>query len=152
MTYTISTIAQSLATYLAQYFPDVTFYEDPNQQGTDCPCMFLQQRYSYITRETGLNWYLRKVGLDLTYLIDYNLPNMQKLYLSAAETLDSALDNFPYTDGTTNEPELVRTYDREWRVDLDALHYKFEVRERVYIPVEENKMRTMDYDEVIKNG
>lgn len=152
MNFTISTIAQSLASYLADTLPGVTMYEDPNQQGTECPCMFLQQRYSYITRETGTDWYLRRLGLDLTYLLDYNVPNQQRQYEAAAEALDLVMDTFPYTDGSEMPPVLIRTYDREWRIDLNELHYKFEIRERVYIPETAVKMRTMDYDEEILNG
>lgn len=150
MTLNISTIAQSLAAHLADKLPGVTMYADPNQQDTKCPCMFLQQRYSFITRETGTDWYLRRIGLDLTYLVDYNLPDMQRLYLQAAETLDLCMETFEYTDG--NGSQLVRAYDREWRIDLDALHYKFELRERVHIPEASVKMKTMDYDEDILNG
>ena len=150
MTFTTTTVARSLAAYLAQFLPGVTMYEDPNQQDTQCPCMFLQQRYSYITRETGVDWYLRRIGLDLTYLVDYNLPNMQQLYQQAAESLDLCMETFPYTDGEGTQ--LVRTYDREWRIDLDALHYKFELRERVHVPETVVKMQTMDYDEEILNG
>ena len=46
MNLTVSTISKSLADYLAPSFPGVTFYEDPNQQGTTPPCLCLQQRYS----------------------------------------------------------------------------------------------------------
>lgn len=152
MNFTISTIAQSLASYLADTLPGVTMYEDPNQQGTECPCMFLQQRYSYITRETGTDWYLRRLGLDLTYLLDYNVPNQQRQHEAAAEALDLVMETFPYTDGSAMTPVLIRTYDREWRIDLNELHYKFEIRERVYIPETAVKMRTMDYDEEIVNG
>lgn len=152
MNFTISTIAQSLASYLADTLPGVTMYEDPNQQGTECPCMFLQQRYSYITRETGTDWYLRRLGLDLTYLLEYNVPNQQRQYEAAAEALDRVMETFPYTDGSETVPVLIRTYDREWRIDLNELHYKFEIRERVYMPETAVKMRTMDYDEEILNG
>ena len=44
MTFSISRVAASLAGYLAPSFPGVTFYEDPNQQGSEPPMMFLQQR------------------------------------------------------------------------------------------------------------
>ena len=152
MNFTISTIAQSLASYLADTLPGVTMYEDPNQQGTVCPCMFLQQRYSYITRETGTDWYLRRLGLDLTYLLDYNVPNQQRQYEAAAEALDLVMETFPYTDGSETTSVLIRTYDREWRIDLNELHYKCEIRERVHIPEIAVKMRTMDYDEEILNG
>ena len=152
MNFTISTIAKSLADYLAPSFPGVTFYEDPNQQGSHSPMLFLQQRYSHITRETGSNWYLRRIGLDLTYLVDYNLPNMQQLYQSAAEALDLTMETFPYSDGDAEKTILLRTYDREWRIDLDALHYQFELRERVKTPEELIPMRTMDYHEEVFDG
>lgn len=137
MIFTVSEISKSLADYLFPYFSNVTFYENPNQQGTKLPCMFLQQRYSNIEpRMDGR--YLRKIGLDITYLIDYNLSDMQMQYENAAETLDLLMSVFPYRNG--NAEALVRTYDREWNIDLDALHYKFEIREIVAIPKKYEKM------------
>lgn len=151
MNFTISTIAKSLANYLAPSFPGVTFYEDPNQQRTQTPCMFLQQRYSYIKAKTA-GRYLRQIGLDLTYLVDYNLPNMQQLYQAAAEALDEVMETFPYTDRTTDGTALLRTYDREWRIDLDAMHYKFELQVWVSTPVNDVPMETMDYNPEVTDG
>lgn len=45
-------------------------------------CMFLQTRYNYTTLETGGLW-RRRLGLDLTYLEDYNLPDLQQRYQRA---------------------------------------------------------------------
>lgn len=150
MNFTIGTVARSLADYLAPVLPGVTFYEDPNQQGSKPPMLFLQVRYDRKRLETGGFW-LRTTGLDLTYLADYNLPNLQQLYQSAGEALDLVMETFPYSDGTSEGTALLRTYDREWTVDLDAMHYKFELRERVSIPQEYVKMQTMDYNEDIKD-
>lgn len=149
MNFTISTIAQSLAAYLAPTLPGVTFYENPNQQGTHPPCMFLQQRYSYIKAKVS-GRFLRQIGLDLTYLEDYNLPNMQQLYEQAAEALDQVMETFPYSDGT--ETATIRTYNREWRIDLDAMHYKFELQVWVSVPETETPMETMDYQEDVTDG
>ena len=149
MNFTVSTIAASLAAYLSPLFPGVTFYENPNQQGTNPPCMFLQQRYSHMKRRTSGQW-LRTIGLDLTYLEDYNLPNMQQLYQAAAETLEIAMDAFPYSDGTSTTTVL--TYDRDSRIDLDAMHYKFELRAIVELPETETPMQTMTYNEEVTNG
>ena len=151
MNFTISTIAQSLSAYFAPYFPGVTCAEGPNQQGTTPPCMFLQQRYSYIKVQTSGRW-LRTIGLDITYLLDYNLPEMQAQYQKAAETLDLIMETFPYSDGTTEGTALLRTYDREWRIDLDALHYKFELQVWVNIPDAANPMETMSYQEDVTDG
>lgn len=149
MNFTISTIAKSLADYLAPSFPGVSFFEDPNQQGSTTPCMFLQQRYAYVEPRRNNGYFLRRIGLDLTYLVDYNLPNMQQLYQAAAEQLDLLMEAVPYTDGTGST--LLRAYDREWRVDLDAMHYQFELQVWVTIPEDSVKMETMDYDERLKD-
>ena len=151
MNFTISTIASSLASYLAPSFPGVTFYENPNQQGTETPCMFLQQRYSYIKVKTA-GRFLRQIGLDLTYLVDYNLPNMQQLYQAAAEQMDMVMETFPYTDGTTEGTSLLRTYEREWRIDLDAHALQIRAAGVGGYPDTITPMETMNYQEAVTDG
>ena len=151
MNFTISTIAQSLAAYLAPVFPGVTFYEDPNQQGSQPPMMFLQTRTNRLLLETGGFW-RRILGVDLVYLLEYNLPDLQRRYQAAGETLDLLMEAFPYSDGATEGTVLLRTHDREWNIDLDELHYRFEVRERVALPQEHVKMETMDYEPEVTHG
>ena len=150
MNLTVTTIAKSLADYLAPCFPSVAFYEDPNQQGSRTPCMFLQTRYNYLTLETGGFW-RRRLGLDLTYLEDYNRPDLQQRYQRAGETLDLLMETFPYSDGETAGTILLRAHEREWRIDLDALHYRFELLERLSIPEAVVKMQAMNYDERLKD-
>ena len=151
MNFTLSTIARSLADYLAPSLPGVTFYEDPNQQNSKMPCAFLQQRYAYTELRQAGRW-LQRIGLDLTYLEDYNLPNLQQLYQAAAGALDLVMETFPYSDGSTEGTTLLRTYDREWRIDLDALHYKFELRVWVALPGPFHPMERMDYNEEVSDG
>ena len=151
MNLTVSTVARSLADYLAPYFPGVTFCEAPTQQGSAPPMMFLQVRYSTVPLETGGFW-RRRLGLDLTYLAEYNLPNLQQLYQTAGETLDLVMETFPYSDGETGGTVLLRTREREARIDLDALHYRFELLERVTLPADFVPMETMDYHEEVSNG
>lgn len=149
MNFTVTTVAQSLADYLAPVLPGVTMFEDPNQQGSTMPAMFLQQRYSYIQKQTD-GYYIRRIGLDLTYLEDYNLPDLHQRYLAAAEFLDLVMDTFLYSDGSTLEATRVRAYDREWTADLDALHYKFELRERVTAREAAELMQKMDLTITVK--
>lgn len=151
MNLTVSTISKSLADYLAPSFPGVNFYEDPNQQGSRPPMMFLQTRTNRLTLETGGYW-IRTLGVDLVYLLDYNLPDLQRRYQAAGEVLDLLMETFPYSDGTTDGTVLLRTHDREWNIDLDELHYRFEVRERVALPQEHVKMETMDYEPEVTHG
>lgn len=151
MNLTVSTISKSLADYLAPILPGVAMHEDPNQQGSQPPCMFLQVRYGRLIKETSGYW-VRMLGLDLVYLLDYNLPDLQQLYQQAGEALDLALETFPYSDGGAGaEPVLLRTYDREWNIDRNELHYKFELRERVTLPKpEEVKMQTLEINQYMK--
>ena len=151
MNFTISTLARSLADYLSPTLPGVTMYEDPNQQGSKPPMMFLQVRYSSLARETGGFW-RRRLGLDLTYLLDYHLPDLQRRYQAAAEALDPVMETFPYSDGAAEGTVLLRTYDREWNIDLDALHYRFELRERATLPEDFHPMETMDCREEVRDA
>lgn len=144
MTFSMTNIAQALASYLTPVLPGVTFYEDPNQQMTVTPCCFLQQRYAKIENRLP-DRYLRTIGLDLTYLEDYNLPNLQALYETAGEALDECMETFPYQGG------LLRTYDRHFDIDLDALHYQFELRVFVYPQEDGVLMQTLDYNEEAQN-
>lgn len=149
MIFTVSQVGRSLADYLSPSLPGVTFYEDPNQQDTQTPCIFLQQRYSNLQLRGKRRW-LRTIGLNLTYLLDFNLPDMQQRYQQAAETLDLVMEVFPYTDG--EDHTLLRTYERAWRIDLDALHYDFELRMWVTQLEDFNPMETMDYNEEVSYG
>lgn len=123
--YTLSRIATSIASYLEPHFPGLTFYEDPLQQSMNKPCMFIQTRGASIDKRMG-NRYLWTLRLDLVYLLDFNLVDLQRKYQQAAELIDYYLETFPYSDGTGSE--LIRTYNRDWNIDLDELHYRFELR------------------------
>lgn len=148
MTFSVSNLAKSLANYLGEYFPNVTFYEDPVQQLTDVPCMFLQTRTTNISLKTS-DRYLRTLGLDLVYLENYDLPNLQRLYQSAIEILDEHLETFPYSDGT--DTCLLRAYDRKSNVDEDSAHYNFELRLWVHAPESGIPMQSLTYQEEILN-
>ena len=146
MNSSIKDIADSLASHLSAKFPGATFYEDPNQQKTSLPCFFLQQRNAKIKKLLD-GRYLRTISLDLTYLEDYNLPDLQKRYEAVAEDLDICMETFPYLSG--QESTLLRAYDRSWSIDLDAMHYKFEIR--VFVTLEEAfiPMESLEQNEVI---
>ena len=63
MTFSMKNLSRNLADHLAPFFPDTAFFEDPNQQGSSMPCMFLQQRFASIERRIGKRFF-RKIGLD----------------------------------------------------------------------------------------
>ena len=124
MTFTVSNIADAIAEYLSPLLPGFSFYEDPNQQGTQCPCAFLQLMTSDVKPQTH-GYLLRTLRYDLTVLEDYNLPDLQRRYQDTQEVLDLNMETFPYGDA------VLRTYNRQSSIDLDALHYKFDLMIRL---------------------
>ena len=120
MTFTIQTVAKSLADYLSPLLPGVTFYEDPNQQGSEMPCAFLQQRFSYLELRTGGRW-LRRVGLDLTCLEDYNLPDLQGRYPMLFDALHR-IKVFRHSGDHLNlDPGVAQKYKEFWADDTNGV-------------------------------
>ena len=61
------------------------------------------------------------------------------------------METFSYSDVWQEDEErnaapiLLRTYDRNWRIDEEAMHYLFELRVWVSKSEDFNPMRRMDY-------
>ena len=127
MTFTMQDLTRSLAGYLAPDLPRMTFYDNPNQQGTKPPAMFLQRTRAKIALKMG-GRFLRQLGLDLICLVDYNQVNMDDQYTRIAETLDELMETFPYSSGEDGKRIFLRTYERNWNIQDDALHYKFDLK------------------------
>lgn len=127
MTVTMQALTRSLADYLAPALPGVTFYDNPNQQGSRMPALFLQRTKAKITGKTG-GRFLRELGLDLVCLIDYNQVDMDSRYTRVADVLDEQLDTFPYRPGEQGGFALLRTYGRNWYIQDGTLHYKFDLK------------------------
>ena len=148
MNFTLTTLARSLAAYLSPMLPGVQMLEDPAQQGVQPPCMFIQQRGSGRLEAHPCGQCLRTIPLDLTYLLDFNLPDLRRQYNAAAEALDLCMDTFPYSDDS-GQTSLLRIYDRKTDIDEDGLHYKFELRVFVEKPVETVKMQTQTLNQKV---
>lgn len=127
MIFTMQRLSRSMADYLAPELPGVTFYDNPNQQGTSLPAMFLQRTRAKISKKLG-GRFLRTLGLDLVVLVDYDRTDMDDQYATAADVLDATLETFPYSSGESAGTALLRTYERNWYIRDDALHYKFDLK------------------------
>lgn len=127
MNFTMRGLTRSLAGYLAPALPGATFYDNPNQQGTRMPAMFLQRTRAKITKRMG-GRFLRQLGLDLVCLVDYNQTDMEDQYTGTAEILDELMETFPYSGEEGGGSILLRTYERNWNIQDDALHYKFDLK------------------------
>lgn len=142
MTFTMQALTRSLADYLSPHLPGMTFYDNPNQQGSRMPALFLQRTKAKIAGKTG-GRFLRELGLDLVCLIDYNQVDMDSQYTGVADVLDEQLDTFPYRAGGGSGSALLRTYGRNWYIQDDALHYKFDLKLWVSRAEDEALMRSI---------
>lgn len=142
MIFTMQALSRSLADYLAPALPGMTFYDNPNQQGTKMPAMFLERTKARITKKIGSR-FLRQLGVDLVCLVDYNQVDMEDQYTRTADALDERLETFPYSDGECGESALLRTYERNWYIRDDMLHYKFDLKIWVGRAEDEALMRSI---------
>lgn len=145
-----SLINEALAGMLQKYFPQCDVYDNPNQQNTKLPAWFIQYvPDSSITKEIN-NRYIRTFEIDLVYLVEYNVPDLYDQYREAAETLDEVMGMFQYI--YENNAFFIHTFNRNWRIDLDALHYRLKLKIRASLQQTDNPvMETIeDINESVK--
>lgn len=127
MIFTMQALTRSMAGYVAPDLPEVTFYDNPNQQGTKMPAMFLQRTRAKIALKMG-GRFLRQLGLDLVCLVDYDQVDMEDQYTKIADVLDERMETFPYSSREGGKSILLRTYERNWNIQDGELHYKFDLK------------------------
>ena len=127
MIFTMQALTRSLAGYLAPDLPGVTFYDNPNQQGTKTPAMFLQRTRAKIALKMG-GRFLRQLGLDMVCLVDYDQVDMEDQCTRIADILDELMEIFPYSSEEDGKRIFLRTYERNWSIQDNELHYKFDLK------------------------
>lgn len=145
MNYMLSDVNQAIAAAVVSAIPEATVYDNPNQQDTKLPAVFINYRGEQPTKRGIDNRWTQTLKFDLCYTVDYNLPNMNDLYRTAAELLADALTELQYADGVK-----FSTLNHSWHIELDALHYQFDMPMRVMKPYSPNYMQTMTLEEKSK--
>ena len=135
MIFTMPALGLSLTNYLEPELPGVMFFSDPNQQGTTTPALFLRQTHAKISPQPG-GLFLRKLGLDLVYLVRFYDTQEDTRLQAAADVMDQMLETFPYASEEGEKPVRIRAYDRHWEITDSTLHYKFELK--LWLTVEED--------------
>lgn len=127
MTFTIEKLLDSICGALKEIYPDIPTYSNPNKQGTDTPCFFVFFMPTDTENRIGRR-FMRNIGVDIVYLVENSNTDMYDQLVSVADQLDFSLEFVPY------EGKKLRTYDREWKIDEDELHYQFTVKTVVSYP------------------
>lgn len=141
MIFTIPNLINSLAGVLKKGYPTYKVYTGPNQQGTEYPCFFIFLMPSTIDDQVDERFY-RDLGIDIVFVQQRNVVNGNAQLQEVQEYLDVNLALFDYSDGTGTVP--IHTYEREASTEDQELHYKFHIRQRVYIPRTPNPMNVLE--------
>lgn len=145
MIFTIPNLIDSLAGALKKIYPTYRVYTGPNQQGTEYPCFFIFLMPSTIDDQVDERFY-RDLGIDIVFVQQRNVVNGNAQLQEVQENLDANLALFDYSDGAGTIP--LHTYEREASTEDQELHYKFHIRQRVYIPRTPNPMRVLEENNV----
>lgn len=142
--FTLTAVNEALSNVISSAIPGVTVYDNPNQENTAIPAVFLNYRGEQgIQKQIGNRW-MRKLRYDVVYMAELNLPNLNDLYRSAAEALDYHLEEIPFGN------EEICAINRTWFVELDSLHYQFDIFARVSKPYAPTYMQSAEIKEEIK--
>lgn len=150
MIFSLDYIIYNLAGVLTDRYPDYPIYDSPNPQGTEPPCFFIFLMPSTIEGQVGER-FLRDLGVDIVFVQERNITNANAEILHIADYLDTALELFPYLDGS-KEMAWIRTYERQWHTEDGELHYQFHIRERIRFLEQENPMQEMEAHYGIKDS
>lgn len=146
MIFTLEKLVNSIAGVLKAEYPDIPIYNNPSQQGTEVPCFFVFFMPTEIEKQIGRR-FMRNIGIDIVYLVEKNDPDAHDKMVSAADTLDCALEFILYEG-----KEKLRTFDREWKIDDGELHYQLKIKAVVSYPDQTPRIEFMDYEGAIKDG
>lgn len=146
MTFTVPDIINSLGNLLEEKYPQYPVYDSPNRQGSSFPCFFIFLMPSTTEDEVG-NRYLRDLGIDIVFVQERNVVDQNTQIYEIAEFLDINLDMFCYTD-KNGQTAMIHTFERQWQIEDQELHYQFHIRQRVKLPETRNLMEEMEENNV----
>lgn len=140
-------VHKSFTSVLQKITPNAHIYDNPNQQGTKIPAWFIVHREPVtIERDLDKRAWLT-YGIDLYYMLDYNLPRTFDSYSSVADALNTEL-KYLTIYGTTFK---VHVQNRSWSLQLDCLRYSTTLKFRVSETEEpETKMQTISTEVFLK--
>lgn len=151
----LATMVQGLTDKLAGLFPkNVRIFINPSQQvmnsvleddgGQRLPCFFILTRPSNSIKD-GLNRWLWQPLFELVYLQEIYSTTQQSDYLAAAQILDEHMETF------TAAGAVIRTHNRKWTIELQALHYLLDIKQFIRLPAPEVPfMQTYELNQTVK--
>lgn len=132
----LASFVSGLADKLASLFPGIHIFANPSQQlmnsvldsgGKHLPCFFIIPRPGATIKKGIGRWYWQPL-YELVYLTDLYTDTQQYEFQDVAQLLDESLETF-IANGA-----IIRTYNRKWTIELQALHYLLDIKQFVRLP------------------
>jgi hypothetical protein len=150
----LASLVSGLADKLVELFPGINVRANPSQQmmnnilensgGKHLPCFFIIPRPGATIKKGIGRWYWQPL-YELVYLTDLYTDTQQYEFQDVAQLLDESLETFT-ANGVT-----IRTYNRKWTIEIQALHYLLDIKQFVRLPKPvEPKMETLVIHEEVK--
>ncbi|RKD33091.1 phage tail terminator family protein [Lacrimispora algidixylanolytica] len=127
MTFTIEKLIGSIIGVLKEQYPDIQVYSNLSHQSPEIPCFFLSLMPVETENRIGRRL-MRKISIDVVFMGERGNQDESSQLTSIADRLDLSLEYIPYETGK------LRTYNREWKIDNEELHYQFTVKVTMSYP------------------
>ena len=137
MTLTLKDIRDAIAGVIKQGYPQYKVYGSPTQQGAKPPCFFV-----FFLPDSKLKGQigrlsLREIGVDIVFYQERNTVNTFQNAEDVADYLDECMSRIPFGEC------FLGVHERSWEIE-DELHYKFKIKERVYLPENDPELREIE--------
>ena len=121
MTFTIETLIDSIKGVLKEQYPDIQVYSNLSHQTPEIPCFFLSLMPIETENRMGRRL-MKKISFDVVFMGEKGKQDESNQLASIADKLDQKLEYVPYETGK------LRTYNREWKIENEELHYQFTMK------------------------
>lgn len=141
MTFTIDNMIQSIAGQLIATFPDgkggckYLIHQSPTFNAA-VPGFYIFPVLPSMSEEPS-DRLIREIMFDVVYVQQRNLTDQNAQIYSVLDALDESFDMLQFTDGTDSCP--LHTYERNASIEDQELHYKFRLKQRMYVDIADKR-------------
>ena len=133
MIVTSSMLHSACAALIHAVDPGVEVYDNPTPQKVTFPAWWVLHSSNEMEHEPcGRYWLVFSIELVYIYAKDSNDSRLFDRYYTMADALSANCDFITLTDGV--ETQTIHTYQHNWRVERDGLHFSLQIRLRASKP------------------
>ncbi|MEY8339080.1 DUF6838 family protein [Lachnospiraceae bacterium 62-35] len=141
MIFSSQNIMKSLSKLLQERYPAYPVYTILNRQEMTYPCFILSLISSTLENQIG-NRLFCNLCMEIVFVQQHGSASGEEEITDIIDCLDEVLELIPYSDGESTA--LIRSYERQWRIENEELHYQFHIKNRMSLVEKENLMKELE--------